>query len=146
MSAETIIYQGKNTKVILKDNKVLKITSKINKNEPMIQRIAHKLGIAPGIFKVRYHEEMLIEMEYIKGYDLDSYIKLPNIDKNKLKKDIRIALNKMYDNGINHKDLTGKDIIINTSGDIKIIDYGNSVLYDGPVPKPHRDYGVLMNF
>ncbi len=135
-----VIYQNKNTKIILKDNRIIKTGASVD--EAKIQQIAHKIGISPEVYKIG----TTIEMEYIKGNELDSYLKLPGIDKKQLKRSIRQTLDKMYDNGINHKDLTGKNIMITLDGAIKIIDYGYADIIKEPVPIKLRDYGILRNF
>ncbi len=139
----SIIYQDKNTKIVLNNNKITKIASSNVENEAKIQSLAYTLGISPEVYQIGRNT---IEMEYIKGIELDRYVKMPGIDKSKLKKLIKHVLNIMYDGGIKHNDLTGKNIIINTEGNIKIIDYGHAKLVSGSVPVKERDYAILRNF
>lgn len=136
------IYKNKKTTIVLKNSRITK-TSSMSNSEPEIQKFAHSLGIAPEVFS---YSNGVIEMEYIKGSELDAYIKKPDTDRKKLKRDVRAAINILYDNGIKHNDLTGKNVMIASDGAIKILDYGSSVMYKFPVPKNERYYGVLRNF
>lgn len=137
------LYKDKSTIVTLEDGIVVKKSGTMGQMEAEIQKKAWKLGIAPEVYSFSANT---IKMEYIKGRELDQYIKSPNVNRTKTKKLIRIALDTLYNNGISHNDLTGRDIIITNDGKVKIIDYGHSTLYDGPVPKNIRYYGVLHNF
>jgi tRNA A-37 threonylcarbamoyl transferase component Bud32 len=143
------IHKNKNTTVVLNDNKIIKMCKKANPSEPEIQTIAYNLGIAPKVYDVFYSKNnyaMIIEMEYIKGHELGNYIKLPDVNRNALRKRIKTLIVKLYDNGIKHNDLTSKNIIITRDGDIKIIDYEYSELLKEPVPANQRDFTVLRNF
>lgn len=137
------LYKDKTTTILLKDGIITKIYSSSIEHEAEIQKLAADLNIAPKVYSVK---DCVMEMEYIEGYDLDRYLKLPGINRPILKTLIRTAINKLYDNGIKHNDLTGKNVMITKSGGIKIIDYGHSVLSKESIPKNQRDYGILKNF
>ena len=137
-----VLYKGKRSTIYLKDNKITKI-GHCHGSEVDIQRIAARLGVAPEVYKVSGN---IMEMEYIRGVELDQYLKLPGIDKNKTKVLVRSAINKLYNAGISHNDLTGRNILITPDHLVKIIDYGDSNLSSEPVPRHKRVYGVLRNF
>lgn len=151
MSAK-VIYLDNNTKIELHNNYIIKTINKFDiqgfngiANEAKIQQIGHSLGISPKVYKVTNNG---IIMEYINGHTLDEYLKLTNstISRNQLKIKIRQVLNLMYDAGIDHRDLTGKNIMINDKNEIKIIDYGHAIHNNGPIDKKKRDFAILKNF
>lgn len=144
-SDSKVLYIDKTTTILLKNNIITKIYTYSLKNEANIQNIAANLNIAPKVYKV---DNNLMEMEYIEGPTLDQYLKRAYIDKNNLKYLLRKAIDILYDNGILHNDLTGNNIIITGKEniEIKIIDYGHAKLFDEPVPKRLRDYGIIKNF
>ncbi len=80
-------------------------------------------------------------MEYIKGDTLEDYLKKNiNMDRSQIKKLVREAEDLLYNNGINHGDLTGKNIIVTPLIQIKIIDYGSSIQYPEPILQRLRVY------
>lgn len=121
---------------------ITKTKGSITQKEIDNQKIASKLELAPRIYTFG---PGFIEMEYIKGQTMDDYLRT-NINRNIFKHKLKIAITKLYDGGIKHNDLTGKNIIITPEGVVKIIDYEHSVLYDGPVPKNERNFGITKNF
>lgn len=142
-----VLYFDRTTNVILKDNKVIKTKNTITQTEIDAQMLAHKLGLAPEIYS--YSLENMIIMEYIEGISLDEYIKTKiqkYSDRQVIKSKVGLAITKMYNAGIRHNDLTGNNILITPNGEIKIIDYEHSVLYEYSVPANLRDHSVLKTF
>jgi predicted Ser/Thr protein kinase len=147
------IYSSKRTTIILTaDNRIIKtVIRPINEKEYENQILASKLGIAPNIYSSNfdnYSKKLTIEMEYIDGIFLDNYLKQPNIDKKRVKRILFTAINKLYNNGINHKDISNKNIIIVTKDgkiDVKILDYGDSIVYEEPIQFRLRDYSIFNN-
>lgn len=148
------IYASKKTTVKLDPVKkiVIKTTSKpLNEKEYEIQELAYKLGIAPKIINHSFdniHKKLIIEMEYVDGITLDNYLKQPTAEKKKAKHALFIALNKLYNKGIDHKDLNGNNIIIVTEDGklgVKIIDYGHAKLYPHPIEARLRDFSSFNN-
>ena len=53
-------------------------------------------------------------MERINGILLDNYLKQPDCDKQRAKHALFVAMNKLYNNGIDHRDLYGENIMVVT--------------------------------
>jgi len=147
-----IYTSNKTTVKLTKTGTIVKTTiNATNKNEHSIQTFAHKLGVAPAVISQTFdtkNKKLTMEMEYIDGKTLDEYIKEPNINKNLIKHLIFSSINLLYNNGINHKDLSSKNILIVTGSkiEIKILDYGNAVITNTPTEIRLRDYAVLKNW
>jgi predicted Ser/Thr protein kinase len=146
------LYSSKKTSVNLVDGKVIKIIKKpTNEKEYEIQTIASKLDIAPVVYGYNFDniEKILtIEMEYIEGIMLDDYLKLPKIEKKRVRHSLFETLNKLYDNGIDYKDLCGENILVVSTDkkiNIKILDYGDAKLHGETLPYRSRDYSCLNN-
>ncbi len=145
------LYSSKRTSVKLTPDKtIIKTTIKpSNEKEHEIHNIAYTLDIAPKIIRHSFNkfEKLLtIEMEYVNGVSLDNYIKQPNADKKLVKRAMFVALNKLYNNGIDHRDLCSENIIVVVQNDklsVKILDYGDAKLYPEPIPLRLRDYSVF---
>ena len=73
---------------------------------------------------------------------MDDYLKKNLGCKNK---EIILAFDKLYNAGIDHRDITGKNIIVNEDGDIKIIDYGSSKISSEPIEKRKRNYSFYKS-
>ncbi len=147
------IYTSKKTSIILTtDKNIIKtIIRPLNEKEHEIQTLAHQLGVAPKVINYSFDntdKKLIIEMEYINGMMLDNYLKQPNINKKKVKHALFIALNKLYNNGIDHKDLCSENIIVlieNGKLIIKILDYGDAKLYPDSIPLRLRDFSSFNN-
>jgi tRNA A-37 threonylcarbamoyl transferase component Bud32 len=147
------LYSSKKTDVKLTPNgTVIKTIKKpSNEKEYEAQILAHKLGIAPKVISHNFDnvdKVLTIEMEHINGTMIDNYLRQPNADKRRAKHALFIALNKLYNNGIDHKDLCGENIIVVTQGGkvgIKILDYGDVKVYSEPIQLRLRDYSSFNN-
>lgn len=147
------LYKSKKTTVNLnEDGKIVKtIMRPLNEKEHEIQKIASNADIAPKIYSSSFNnvEKILtIEMEYINGLSLDEYLKKSDINKLKLKHALIDMINRLYDLGIDHRDLCGENIIVTDNGRrpiVKILDYGDAVLYQEPIPYRSRTYHCLSN-
>jgi predicted Ser/Thr protein kinase len=137
-----ILYMDKLTKIELTNGNIIKYKDTVSLTEIIAQKKANKIGLSPRIYTygIGY-----IEMEYIKGLTLDQYLRT-NGDRSDLRHKLINTLTLLYDNGIQHRDLTGKNIIITPEGDIKIIDFEHSIIHNEPVPKNKRDFGITKNF
>ncbi|MBP3621682.1 MAG: serine/threonine protein kinase [Lachnospiraceae bacterium] len=96
-------------------------------------RILAKIDEHPGIVKVlTYFEEngtAYIIMEFIEGRSLKSYINerggwLPVTETLELMEPIIKALAAVHDKGIVHRDISPDNIMLTTSGRVKLIDFG----------------------
>ena len=96
-------------------------------------RILAKIDEHPGIVKVlTYFEEngtAYIIMEFIEGRSLKSYIIerggwLPVTETLELMEPIIKALAAVHDKGIVHRDISPDNIMLTTSGRVKLIDFG----------------------
>ncbi len=146
------LYSSKKTSVKLtpEGNVIKKTFGPNNEKEYEIQIMANKLGVAPAVIHGSFDcvsKNLIIEMEYIKGYSLDTYLKLHNSssDKKQIKYNLLNALNKLYNNGIDHRDLCGENIIITDKLNVKILDYGNAKVYPESINTRLRDYSLLNN-
>jgi len=147
------IYSSKKTKIKLTpNNTIIKIiTRPLNEKEYEAHIIAHKLGIAPKLISHSfddYEKKLTLEMEYVNGIFLDNYLKQPDADKKRIKNTLFCSLNKLYNNGIDHKDLCSENIFViqkNGKLGIQIIDYGDAKIYPEPIPLRYRDYSVFNN-
>ncbi len=84
-------------------------------------------------------------MSFVKGQTLNEYLNKNNIHNNndvpkELKDKLYNLFFTLYENGINHLDHNGNNIIIQDDGSLKIIDFGLVELYDKPVPESKREY------
>lgn len=114
------------------------------------QKIAASIGISPNIYPTDFLN--VIVMDYISGDTLNNYLSkyflkhkktISNIQKQvpkKLISDIQKTFEKLYNIGIAHLDKNGNNIIVQPNGNIKIIDFGEVEIYDGPVPLKDRKY------
>jgi predicted Ser/Thr protein kinase len=147
------LYSSKRTDIKLTPaGTIIKTVRKPNnEKEYEAQIIAHKLGIAPKVINHNFdniNKTLTIEMEYINGTMIDNYLKQPDADRKRAKHALFVALNKLYNNGIDHKDLCGENIIVVTQGgkiNIKILDYGEAKIYSEPIQLRLRDYSAFNN-
>jgi len=146
MSETIIYYKKKKSKVVLKDGIIIKEIYYPNNTESIIQQKASESGIAPKVYNTIYDPKgyiVRIEMEYIEGCELDQYIKnISEEDRLLIKNKVLNTINALYAIGIDHGDLTGKNIIVTKDLEIKIIDYGSSKFQS----EIKRDYTILKNW
>jgi predicted Ser/Thr protein kinase len=148
-----IIYANKKTTVELTNSGTIikTIIRPNNEKEYETQILAHKLGVAPKVINHSFdnvEKKLTIEMEYVNGVTLDNYLRQPDADKKRAKHALFIALNKLYNNGIDHKDLCGENIMVvvnNGRMSIKILDYGDAKVYHHPIELRLRDYSSFNN-
>lgn len=140
------IYKDKETIITLNENRDKIIKTKLRKSISQDEIDSHQkafgLGLAPEIYSFSVKH---IEMEYIKGITLDAYSK-SNQDRSKIKKKVKKAMSKLFENGIQHNNLTGSNIVITPKEEIKIIDYEYALLHDRRVPIDKRDYTITKMF
>ena len=132
-----LLFKNKKNSVYLKENgNVLKMGN-IGINEVKIQNKAYELGIAPKIFS---SGPGYIEMEFIKGLVIEEYLKKININRESIMAKVSNAENLLYNNGIDHRDFTGENIMITDDEKVIIIDYGSSIISNVPIPQKQRRY------
>ena len=86
-------------------------------------RKCYKLRKVRSMFKVK---EMLLSMEYFDGKSLEECRTLSLGDVLLIFRMVASGLNVMHEHGYVHCDMKPNNILINTSGSIKIIDLGQS--------------------
>jgi predicted Ser/Thr protein kinase len=147
------LYSSKRTTVKLTPDKTIvkTVLRPSNEKEYEIQNLAYNLGLAPKIISHSFDNQekiLTIEMEYVNGMMLDDYLKQPNSDKKRLKHALFIALNKLYNAGIDHRDLCGENIRViveNGKVGVKILDYGDSFVYPESIQLRLRNYSIFNN-
>jgi len=150
-----IIYQTKSTIVYrdlgLVSDKITKIIKRCkNEEEANIQQKAAELNIAPQIYSTTFDnhtKQMTIEMEFIEGQKLDNILKVPGINKSRIKHLLISASNKLQNAGIDHRDYSSDNIIISEKKGLyklRIIDYGSAKLYPSSIPDNKRDHSFLV--
>jgi len=148
-----IIYSNKGTTVKYTDNKtaIKTIIRPNNEKEAEVQQIAYTLGVAPKVLRStfdNFEKKLTIEMEYVNGVTLDNYLKQEKANKQLVKNLLFVALTKLYNRGIDHRDLRGDNILISIDGkrvSLKIIDYGHAKVHNEAVPLKSRDFSVMNN-
>lgn len=105
------------------------------KQEALILKTIRHKNIVEFIEDRDDENRLAIVMEYVEGKSLDKYIdedrgKVPYTDALKIMEQILDALTEAHNNGIVHRDLTPKNILVKNDGSIKIIDFGVAKLID----------------
>jgi serine/threonine protein kinase len=122
------IYELKNDPEILVKIMNGGITPQIQ-NEIDLQKYAHALGLSPNI--IEYYEEggkTYILMEKVKGISLaDEFGDNPDVIPDDVWDQIRDILLKLYIHGIQYKDITAYNFMLQEDGSIKIIDFGHAI-------------------
>jgi tRNA A-37 threonylcarbamoyl transferase component Bud32 len=151
ISKMNIIYQSRSTIIGQYDDRIIKTIKRCkNEQEPDIQKKAAELNIAPHIYNTTFDnftKKMTIEMEFVDGEKLDDILKLPGINKNRIKCLLISTSDKLYDAGIDHRDLSSNNIIISEKKGLyrlRILDYGSAILYPFSIPEKKRDYSFLV--
>lgn len=65
-----------------------------------------------------------LQMEYIEGTSIDSYVKNNSTDLDKLLRSAVNAFECLEDNNILHRDIRPENIMIDNNGELKLIDFG----------------------
>lgn len=93
----------------------------------------HHNNIAQFYASFKENSEVIIMMEYIKGFTLREYLHmnggvLPEKEiVNLVLRPIICVLSYMHDQGIVHRDLKPENIMITTDGNLKLIDFGLAI-------------------
>ncbi|AQQ02074.1 serine/threonine protein kinase [Pseudoalteromonas aliena] len=99
------------------------------------------------IYKTIQHDEQLIlEMEYVKGTTLECLIKQKNLTlpkKLELLLDITQGLFAIHQQNILHLDLKAANVLVNESGSAKIADFGISQIKDTFQAQENSSFGSL---
>ncbi len=121
-----------------KDVPNLKVVLKILDDPRMVERFkqeADKLALLDGNSHVcqikhffNHGDDIVIAMEYIDGVTLDQKIeendRLPIADTLKIMTDVLDTLDFAHQKGIFHRDIKPSNVMMDTLGNIKIIDFG----------------------
>ncbi len=121
-----------------KDVPNLKVVLKILSDPSLVDRFrqeADKLALLDGngnICQIKHFfnhgDDFVIAMEYIDGRTLDDLLKekgtLPVADSVQIISDVLRTLKFAHDKGIFHRDIKPSNIMIDTRGNVKIIDFG----------------------
>ena len=121
-----------------KDVPNLKVVLKILSDPSLVDRFrqeADKLALLDGngnICQIKHFfnhgDDFVIAMEYIDGRTLDDLLKekgsLPVADSIQIISDVLRTLKFAHDKGIFHRDIKPSNIMIDTRGNVKIIDFG----------------------
>jgi serine/threonine protein kinase len=134
---ESKLLKGGNATIFINDTYALKLIS----NDPkyLIELHITQLGqsVAPKIYEVGYYPEGIFMVMAAMESDL-TRSSLSKQDVNKIFATIR----KMHMQGIYHNDLFVKNIL-RKGKDIKITDFGRSLLFIEAVPKPLQIYDYI---
>ena len=79
------------------------------------------------VYSIEKVEELFIVMEYIEGIELKEWIRSEEctlLDQLKITKQIAAGIKAAHDKGVIHRDIKSNNIMINRSGDVKIMDFG----------------------
>ena len=71
--------------------------------------------------------DFYLEMEYVEGVTLRNFIKTHEFDLHRTLKFIKqlgSAIQSMHENGIIHRDLNPRNIMVDKNGDLKVMDFG----------------------
>jgi serine/threonine protein kinase len=131
-----IVFQAHDKE--LKEQVAIKILSPIlSTNSDALARLKREVSAArrvthPNVIRIHDLSEMnglhFVTMEYFYGQNLKEYIKvngaLSNMKAWQIAEQICEGLEAAHRGGIIHRDLKSQNIIINTAGQIKIIDFG----------------------
>jgi serine/threonine protein kinase len=131
-----IVFQAHDKE--LKEQVAIKILSPIlSTNADALARLKREVSSArrvthPNVIRIHDLSEMnglhFVTMEYFHGQNLKEYIKvngaLSNMKAWQIAEQICDGLDAAHRGGIVHRDLKSQNIIINTAGQIKIIDFG----------------------
>ena len=78
-------------------------------------------------------------MEYVDGVPLDTYCETHDLgleERLGLVADVCRAVSYAHRRQVVHRDLKPSNILVNRSGQVKLLDFGVAELLDGPAPKP----------
>lgn len=117
------------------NERYLKISDYLSSKASGMNFLAHFRYFQDGIKtrKSKNYYFPLLKMEWIDGITLNKYIQA-NINEPKILKKVSTGLvteiDRLQDIGIAHGDLAGDNIIINKSGDVKLVDYDGMFIPD----------------
>ena len=122
-------HNGLNIDVALKKINKNLIDTNYRHEIDILKNLSHKM--LPRVYDlIKYGQESFIVIEYIEGLSLQDKVNrfgvLTEMDVTKIAIKLLSVLNYIHNNGVVHSDIKPANIMINTAGDLKLVDFGIS--------------------
>ncbi|KFM99024.1 kinase [Bacillus clarus] len=135
MLGKKLIGDGKDGEIYqLSEDKCVKIFFREETQRKELQALIMGQS-SPVIPKVYGHGENYIVMEYVHGISLARYLKKENELSEKMVNDILIMLDELEKIKFTRLDTEVRHILINTEGQLKVIDHKRAFTSNSKVPK-----------